>query len=129
MADWWAQPSVDTFIERRDPYQTPGYVYGGPKVGPTGPYRQYPYYHGGMMPSPHGLPYGDDMGTPTSGIPIITPTAPVVDPATGQTNTPVTTVPAAGFDISGLMSGTTFGLPTWLVIGGAVWFFFLRKGR
>src|SRR5262245_30852340 len=36
---------------------------------------------------------------------------------------------SSGFDFGSFMQGTTFGLPTWLLVAGAAGFFFFRKGR
>jgi hypothetical protein len=43
--------------------------------------------------------------------------------------TPPPTATGGAFDFGALMSGTTFGLPTWLLIAGVAWFLFFRKGR
>lgn len=51
-----------------------------------------------------------------------TSATPPVDPST-TTDSAAT----AGLDFGNLLSGTIFGLPSWIVIGAAVWFLFFRK--
>lgn len=55
------------------------------------------------------------------------PSTQVQQPAPGPASTSPALTP--GFDLSGLISGTIMGLPSWLVIGAAVWFLFFRKHR
>lgn len=108
-----------------DPWMSPGIMPPVYKQPNGTPHHQVPWAHGGAG-QPTGPYYGDDMGMPVPVPMPAVPTLPVVDPVTGLTTTPVTTV-ASGFDLSSIMSGTIFGLPSWLVIAGGVWFFFLRK--
>jgi hypothetical protein len=71
-----------------------------------------------MVESPGFMAPGYPVGVSTS-----TDPAAVPDPAVGATPAPVAGAP----DLGQLFSGTILGLPTWVVVGVAVYFLFFRK--
>jgi hypothetical protein len=113
-----------------------GPVYGGnggwyrqPMGGPAGGMVQGPDYatvdNWGARPigSATGGPY---YAPPSMPQPVTSTPTTTIDPTTGL---PVATSATSGFDISTLLSGTIFGLPSWIVLGAAAYFLFFRKGR
>lgn len=96
-------------------------LYGGPVIAPTRT-GQWDWRTHKLRPNAPGtrpwLNLGGDMAPPP---------APTNAPDVSASSSVPQSTPV--FDIAGFLQGSTFGLPTWLVVGAAAWFFFFRKGR
>jgi hypothetical protein len=107
---------------------------GGPVYGSNGGWYRQPMGGpaGGMVQGPDYATVDNwgarPIGSATGG-PYYAPQPMPVTPSAPTTGLPVATSTTGGFDISTLLSGTIFGLPSWIVLGAAAYFLFFRKGR
>lgn len=74
---------------------------------------------------PPGCSFEGDMWSPVQDAGVVH----TVDGRGPDSSTSTTVDGSSGFDFGSLLSGDIMGIPTWLVLGGAAWFFFFRKGR